>query len=99
MSNTVMLASGQSDPGILMVVLMGLGIVFAGILVITVICRLMLLLGGIGQKNKIEKAAVSEAAEFKPDGELAAVLGAVIAEESGTDLKNIKIVSVKRVSK
>lgn len=88
------------DPGILPVVLMGVGIVFLGIVLIVLICRLMLLFGGIGEKKKDtekEKAAVRDTAEFKPDGELAAVIGAVVAEESGVDVKNIKIVSIKKV--
>ena len=86
-----------TDPGILSVILMGVGIVFAGIVVIAVICRLLLLFGSLGAKNKESKTAVKTEEEFKPDGELAAVIGAVVAEESGVDVKNIKIVSVKRV--
>ena len=97
MSDTVTLAAEQVDPGILQVVLMGVGIVFAGIVIIAVICRLLLLFGSIGKKDKTEPPAKAGEEEFKPDGELAAVLGAVIAEESGVDVKNIKIVSVKKV--
>ena len=97
MSDTVTLAAEQVDPGILQVVLMGVGIVFAGIVIIAVICRLLLLFGSIGKKDKAETPVKADAEEFKPDGELAAVLGAVIAEESGVDVKNIKIVSVKKV--
>lgn len=86
------------DPGILPVVLMGVGIVFAGIVIIVIICRLMLLLGSIGAKKSEEKAATPPVStEFKPDGELAAVIGAAVAEESGVDVKNIKIVSIKKV--
>ena len=96
---TALLTDGAAavDPGILPVVLMGIGIVFAGIVIIVVICRLMLLIGSIGatRKDDIKEAPVS--AEFKPDGELADVIGAAVAEESGVDVKNIKIVSIKKV--
>ena len=85
------------DPGILSVILMGVGIVFAGIVVIAVICRLLLLFGSLGSKKKEETPAVKGGEEFRPDGELAAVIGAVVAEESGVDVKNIKIVSIKKV--
>lgn len=96
---TALLTDGAAavDPGILPVVLMGVGIVFAGIVIIVVICRLMLLLGSISIKRKEETKEAPVSAEFKPDGELAAVIGAAVAEESGVDVKNIKIVSIKKV--
>ena len=93
MINTVLLAAEAADPGILPVVLMGVGIV-----IIVIICRLMLLFGSLGAKKREEpEKTAPESEEFKPDGELAAVIGAAVAEESGVDVKNIKIVSIKKV--
>ncbi len=98
MINTVLLAAEAADPGILPVVLMGVGVVFAGIVIIVIICRLMLLFGSLGAKKREEpEKTAPESEEFKPDGELAAVIGAAVAEESGVDVKNIKIVSIKKV--
>ena len=87
------LASTFADPGIPTVVLMGLGTVFVGILTIIIVCKLISL---FDRRKKVREPDKTE--EYvKPDGELAAVLGAVIAEETGADAKNIKIVSVKKV--
>ena len=98
MLSMVLLAAEAVDPGILPVVLMGVGIVFLGIVLIVIICRLMLLFGSLGAKKREEpEKTAPESEEFKPDGELAAVIGAVVAEESGVDVKNIKIVSIKKV--
>ena len=56
------------------------------------------LLSGLGAKKREEpEKTAPESEEFKPDGELAAVIGAAVAEESGVDVKNIKIVSIKKV--
>ena len=88
------LTLSAAEPGILTVVLMGLGTVFVGILTIIIVCKLMSLLD---RPKKAAEAAKPAEEYIKPDGELAAVLGAVIAEETGEDVKNIKIVSVKKV--
>ncbi len=88
------LTAAAADPGILTVVLMGLGTVFVGILVIMLVCKLFSLIDG---KRKQKEEPEKKEEYVKPDGELAAVFGAVIAEELGTDVKNIKIVSVKKV--
>ena len=86
-----------SDPGILPVVLMGTAVVFAGIIIIIMICKLLSLVGR--EKKKQDKAEpVNAAVDVTPDGGLAAAIGAAVAEECGTDVKNIKIVSIKRVN-
>jgi Na+-transporting methylmalonyl-CoA/oxaloacetate decarboxylase gamma subunit len=99
---TAHLAGDQSDPGILKVVFMGLGVVFVGLIMIIIICKLMTLVGRIGEKaaEKIgERAAAHRLAGEKPDGAVAAAIGAAIAEENGTDVSGIKIVSIKKVAK
>jgi len=90
----ITLTANAADPGILTVVLMGLGTVFVGIFTIILVCKLFSLIDGIREKKKPE---IKQEEYIKPDGELAAVIGAVIAEETGADVKNIKIVSVKKV--
>ena len=95
-------AGDQSDPGILKVVVMGLGVVFAGLIMIIIICELMTVVGRIAEKTAErigEKAAAQRIADEKPDGAVAAAIGAAIAEETGTDVSGIKIVSVKKVAK
>ena len=76
---TAQLAGDQSDPGILKVVFMGLGVVFVGLIMIIIICKLMTLVGRIGEKaaEKIgERAAAHRLAGEKPDGAVAAAIGA-----------------------
>ena len=95
-----------ADPGILNVMLMGIGVVFAGLLLVMLVCRLILLAGSALQlgkkpeKNADEgSAAPADEGAFKPDGELAAVIGAAVAEELGKDVSAVRIISVKRVTK
>ena len=95
----VNLAANITDPDILTVVLMGLGTVFFGILIVIIICRIILAFGNIKVKKKPEEVKEQDKSDgyIKPDGELAGVIGAVVAEETGEDIKNIKIVSVRKV--
>lgn len=95
----VNLAANTAEPGILTVVLMGLGTVFVGILIVILICKIILAFGNIKTKKKPDTVKEQDKSDgyIKPDGELAAVIGAVVAEETGEDIKNIKIVSVRKV--
>ena len=86
-----------ADPGILTVVLTGLGAVFAGLLIIMFLCSVISRISTARQKKSPPPEKTSE--ETKPDGELAAVIGAAIAEDLGTDVSGIRIISVKKVGK
>lgn len=98
--STGICTSETYDPGILQVVLMGIGVVFAGLLLIMLICKLMSVFGSARGKTADEKEKTQEKdEEIKPDGELAAVIGAAVAEDLGTDVSAIKIISVKKVAK
>ena len=94
-----------ADPGILNVMLMGIGVVFAGLLIVMIVCRVILLAGSALGKTAVKKAGEDtpagsgDGAGFKPDGELAAVIGAAVAEELGKDVSAIRILSVKKVTK
>lgn len=92
------LAANVTEPGILTVVLMGLGTVFFGIFIVILICKIILAFGNIKTNKKPDAVKEQSGGEFiKPDGELAAVIGAVVAEETGENIKNVKIVSVRKV--
>ena len=83
------------------VVLIGLGIVFVGLLSIILLCKV---LGAICRNlnNETETAGKSAApAQNKPvfanRQEVIAAISAAIAEESGVDPAGIRILSVKRI--
>ena len=88
------------------VVLLGLGIVFVGLISIVVLCSLM---GGVmrlltGKKEAPvavpapAKTASAPAATAIPNrGELAAAIACAVAEELGTDVQAIRIVSLKKI--
>lgn len=87
------------------VVLLGLGVVFVGLISIVVLCSLM---GGIvrlfsKKEKKPEAAPVAPAAPAAPvaaipnRGELVAAIACAVAEELGTDVNAIRIVSLKKI--
>ncbi len=90
------------------VCIMGMGTVFIGLICIILICKLMsLVMKGFSQTEKKPEAvaAVSAPAPVAQNTALpiqdkqAIIAGAcaVIAEELGTDVKNIRVLSFKRV--
>ena len=87
--------------GSLGVCLMGMGIVFAGLLCIVGLCKLMsFLCGQTKSKTDVsasEKTAAPVAEEIPNREEMVAALSAVIAEELGTSVSAIRIVSLKRI--
>lgn len=84
------------------VTLMGLGTVFAGLIVIIFMCKL---LGWIaGSKSKTSSPApsqnvapIQESAPIQNKGELVAAISSALAESLGKDVKAIRIVSIKKV--
>ena len=83
------------------VCLMGMGIVFTGLLCIVGLCKLMSLARGSTQKKTDapaqEQIAAPAAEEIPNREEMVAALSAVIAEELGTSVSAIRIVSLKRI--
>ena len=85
------------DYSIIFVCLMGMGTVFFGLICLIVLTTL---LGRIcGRKQQAAPAAIP-APEAVPAGdqqELIAAVSAAIAEELGTDITGIRILSIKQV--
>ena len=83
---------------IIFVCLMGMGTVFFGLICLIVLTTL---LGRLcGQKQQSAPAAVSPAPAAVSAGdqqELIAAVSAAIAEELGTDITGIRILSIKKV--
>lgn len=93
----------------LFVVLIGMGIVFIGLICIVLLCNIMNILYDMYElqaKNKSAEKTVSPAqkapaaspvksADIPNRQELIAAVSAAIAEEEGTDLSAIRILSVK----
>lgn len=84
----------------LFVCVLGMGTVFAGLICIIVLCKISGLICSSVAKDEakttssnVGPAAVAPIANKQ---EIIAAVCAVIAEESGTDVKNIKVVSFKR---
>ena len=86
------------DYSIIFVCLMGMGTVFFGLVCLIVLTTL---LGRVcGQKQQSAPAAVSPAPAAVSAGdqqELIAAVSAAIAEELGTDITGIRILSIKKV--
>ncbi len=87
------------------VILMGMGTVFAGLLSIILLCKLLSAVCSIEQKVDQKRTAEPAPAPCTPQNttttknrqELIAAIGAVIAEECGVDANGIRIVSIKRI--
>lgn len=83
------------------VCLLGISIVFAGLLCIVGLCKLMSLACGSTQTKTDapaqEQIAAPAAEEIPNREEMVAALSAVIAEELGTSVSAIRIVSLKRI--
>ena len=86
------------DYSIIFVCLMGMGTVFFGLICLIVLTTL---LGRVcGQKQQSAPAAVSPAPAAVSAGdqqELISAVSAAIAEELGTDITGIRILSIKKV--
>ena len=86
------------DYSIIFVCLMGMGTVFFGLICLIVLTTL---LGRVcGQKQQSAPATVSPAPAAVSAGdqqELIAAVSAAIAEELGTDITGIRILSIKKV--
>ena len=83
-----------------LVVGLGLGTVFVGLISIIVLCYIMSALCKTFSKGTEQAPSAVTSVSNQPIAnkqELVAASGAVIAEELGTEVKNIKVLSFKRV--
>lgn len=86
----------------LLVVGMGLGVVFFGLICLILVCHLISFFARMGAKPEAAKpaaaAAAAPAAEVIPNRpELVAAISVAIAKEMGTDPKALRIVSLKKL--
>lgn len=91
--------TAAAEPAIWMVCVMGIGIVFVGLVcLIALISLLGSIMKRVAPKEEAPKAvAAAPVAEAIPNrGELVAAVSAALAEELGTDIKYIRIHSIKR---
>ena len=84
-----------------MVILLGVGIVFLGLICLVIVCSIFGLIGKATNRSKKKKEEIVPAAakeEEIPDRqEFVAAVSAAIAEELGTDVSAIRILSIKRM--
>lgn len=94
------LGKQHADVGnILKTVGLGVGTVFLGLVCIIFLCKIMsFFVVKLTGAKKDEPAAVpaSSPAAIENRGALAAAIAAAVAEETGTDVSGIRIVSIKR---
>ena len=98
----VSLALNSAVPGPATVILLGLGIVFLGLICIILLVTLMgaILRGTAKEQKDNTQAAVTkqqEQAVIPNRPEFVAAVSAAIAEELGTDISKIRIVSIRRL--
>ena len=103
---TSAIAASANEPGVLFVILMGLGVVFFGLICIVIICSVMGKIVRAFEKTPAAdavaqpvKAAAPQAETLSPEKrrEMIAAVSAVLAEELGTDVSAIRITSFKRI--
>lgn len=93
-----------SRPAMGLVIGMGLGTVFIGLICIIAICYVMgAIIKAFEPKKKAAPAApetpsASQPAEVENKGELIAAISAAIAEELGESVEAIRITSIRKVS-
>jgi sodium pump decarboxylase gamma subunit len=107
MGNSLFLYAAESEIHWAIVCLLGVGVVFFGLVCIIGLVELMTLIcnklleRGTKKPAKVESAPVPAPAASAPvenRGEIVAAVCAAIAEEEGTDISAIRVVSFKKVS-
>ena len=89
------------EPSSLFVCLMGMGVVFFGLICLIVLTMIMgKIVGGHAAPAVSAPAPAAAAPAAAPEGnrqEIAAAVAAAIAEELGTDITGIRILSMKKL--
>ena len=83
-------------------VVLGVGVVFAGLIAIIILCKITSAICMAAQKSekpsdKKEAPSVTSPAVIENRQEIIAAVSAVIAEELGTDISAIRIHSFKKI--
>ena len=79
------------------VCLMGMGTVFFGLICIVALCYAMSAVCRRTERRKTVPATSAVPAETGDRGELVAAVSAALAEELGTDISGIRILSLKKL--
>lgn len=94
------------DPSNAFVCIMGMSIVFIGLIIIVILCKIMSYLCQISDNTKVIKSdpntnsiptIPTEQAAIPNRQELIAAISAAIAEDLGEDISAIRILSLKRI--
>ena len=103
---TTVAQAANADIPTWFVVVMGIGIVFIGLICLIALISIMgAIMKRVNAKNEAKEAAVRTAApapvaatnDIPNRGELVAAISVALAEELGKDVKAIRIHSIKRV--
>jgi len=96
--------AAEADPSTATVVLLGLGIVFIGLIIIIGVCKLMgLIMTSVKKPEEAVTPAPTPAAApiasapIADKGEVVAAISCAVAESLGKDVKAIRITSIKEV--
>lgn len=101
MDGTKTLTEGFSTDQLTLVVILGVGIVFLGLICIVLLCSIMSKVMKLLEEPKTETpevaTPVATAEPIANKQELIAVIASVIAEDMGADVEAIRIKSIKRI--
>ncbi len=94
----------STTPSILTVVLLGIGIVFVGLIVIIFMCKVLGWIVGAASKSETASAPVATqtatatvSTSIENRGEVVAAISAAVAENLGKDVSAIRILSIKKI--
>ncbi len=84
------------------VVVMGISVVFIGLICIVILCKILSAICALGQKKTDVQPAVSQPVAAAPQvienrQEIIAAVSAAVAEELGADISAIRILSFKKI--
>ena len=78
--------------------IMGIGTVFVGLICLIFICKILgVCFKGKKEPQKVASAPVASSAPIANKQEIVAAVSAAVAEELGTEVKNIRITSFKKL--
>ena len=78
----------------LFVIGLGMGTVFFGLICLVAICKITSFLCGLFEKKEVKPVQIEPISNKQ---EILAAVCAVIAEETGAEAKNIRVLSFKRI--
>ena len=80
------------------VIIIGLGVVFVGLICIIALCMLMsVVYRAVAGKKETAAPQAPVAAEIPNRQQFVAAVSAVLAEEMGTDVTKLRILSIKKI--